>query len=75
MENGNLNVGPVTLRRAVTRSQDGSEKQFDGNGTATLQLDTEDLSQLIVSMDFKSWPVPLGKSAWADMSRRRPKRW
>jgi hypothetical protein len=68
MENGVVTIGPLALRHAATRQQEGARVNVEGQGEATVRVNVQAPTRFITTATVASWPVPLGASAWADVS-------
>lgn len=68
LEDGTLTLGPITLARAITRTVDGAEKRIEGKAGAQFSADLDDLTQIVASLDLRTWPIELGEGGWVDVS-------
>src|SRR5205085_4621778 len=68
LENGTLTLGPVQLRRAITRTVDGKETRLEGKAGASFSADLDELTQVTASLNLENWPLEAGPEGWVDIS-------
>ena len=68
LEDGTLTLGPVALRRAITRAVDGQQRRIDGRADASVSADLDDLTQIVASLKLQTWPIELGEAGFVDVS-------
>jgi hypothetical protein len=68
LADGVLTLGPIQLKRAITRTVDGSEKRLEGKADASFSADLDDLTQITAALNLQNWPLEAGADGWLDIS-------
>ena len=68
LENGVFTLGPIQLKRAITRTVDGGEKRLEGKADASFSADLDDLTQITAALNLQNWPLEAGADGWLDIS-------